>query len=121
MTELPTETAAEVVDLATLPPIECPCGLARRAFADRGEFPGTVHLTTISRDARVHYHRYHTEVYVVLECNDDASIELDGVQHVVRPMTSILIPPGVRHRACGEMTVLIICTPDFDPEDEHFD
>ncbi len=110
-----------VIDLTSLPAVECPCGIARRAFADREEFPGTVHLTHISRDASEHYHQDHTEVYVILECNDGATIELDGCPHPVRPQTAILIPPGVRHRACGEMTVLILCTPNFDPADEHFD
>lgn len=123
MTNPPTRPAGspEVIDLPGLPGVECPCGIARRAFADRDEFPGTVHLTTIDRDAISHYHRDHTEVYVVLDCEEGAAIELDGIQQRVRPKTAILIPPGVRHRACGEMTVLILCTPNFDPSDEHFD
>lgn len=113
--------SAEVVDLARLPAVACPCGTARRAFADRDEFPGTVHLTRISRDAVAHYHREHAEVYVVLECAPGAAIELDGEKHPLRRHMSILIPPGVRHRACGEMTVLILSVPNFDPDDEHFD
>ncbi|MFK8111987.1 MAG: cupin domain-containing protein [Rubripirellula sp.] len=121
MTNRSTPSIAAVVDLSSLPPVPCPCGTARRAFADREEFPGTVHLTHISKDARQHYHLEHTEVYVILECGEDAVIELDGQSHPVRPHTSILIPPGVRHRACGEMTVLIMSTPNFDPADEHFD
>ena len=116
-----TTTQPEIVDLAELPPVSCPCGTARRAFADRPEFPGTVHLTDISQAAQVHYHLEHTEVYVVLECSDDAAIELDGQPHPLRPQMSVLIPPGVRHRAVGEMRVLILCTPNFDPADEHFD
>jgi quercetin dioxygenase-like cupin family protein len=109
-----------LVDLSALPPVACPCGLARRAFADRAEFPGTVHLTEISQDAQEHYHQDHTEVYVILECEAEAAIELDGVRHPVTPLTAILIPPGIRHRACGKMTVLILCSPNFDPKDEHF-
>lgn len=116
---MPAEPA--IVDLTTLPAVTCPCGIARRAFADHDEFPGTVHLTEISRDARVHYHKAQTEIYVVLECGPEASIELDGRSFGVRPYTSILIPPGVRHRACGQMKVLILCTPNFDPTDEYFD
>jgi len=112
---------AEVVDLRELPPVECPCGVARRAFGPRPEFPGTVHLTHISKEAASHHHREHTEVYVVLECDDDAALELDGRRYPVKPHSAVLIPPGVRHRACGEMKVLIVCTPDFDPEDEHLD
>lgn len=110
-----------VLDLTSLPAVECPCGWARRAFADQDQFPGTVHLTTISRDAVEHYHRNQTEIYVVLECGSQAAIELDGQSHPLQPRTAVLIPPGVRHRARGEMTVLIICTPGFDPADEFFD
>jgi mannose-6-phosphate isomerase-like protein (cupin superfamily) len=110
-----------IIDLTTVPAVECPCGIARRAFADQESYPGTVHLTQISRDARDHYHLEHTEIYVILECSEGASIELDGQTHAVGPQTAILIPPGVRHRACGQMTVLILCTPNFDPADEHFD
>ena len=112
---------AEIVDLTQLPPTPCPCGFARRAFADRSEIPGTVHLTEITRDAREHYHKQHTEVYVVLQCDEDASMSLDGERVAVHPHTSILIPPGVRHCAHGEMKVLIYCTPNFDPDDEFFD
>jgi mannose-6-phosphate isomerase-like protein (cupin superfamily) len=110
-----------IVDLTTLPAVPCPCGIARRAFAEHENFPGTVHLTEISRDAREHYHKTHTEMYVILECGEGAAIELDGRTHGVKPQTAILIPPGVRHRACGQMKVLILCTPNFDPADEHFD
>lgn len=113
--------SAEIAQLDAIAAVPCPCGLARRAFTDRGDYPATVHLTQITRDAAVHYHRQQTEVYVVLECQPGAAIELNGELHPVRPLTAILIPPGVRHRGVGEMTVLIHCTPKFDPQDEFFD
>ena len=111
----------QVVDLASLEGVPCPCGTARRAFAERSDFPATVHLTEISTTARTHYHRRATETYVVLECGPEAAIELDGMLHPVQPGTAILIPPLVRHRAVGEMKVIIFCMPKFDPADEHFD
>jgi mannose-6-phosphate isomerase-like protein (cupin superfamily) len=117
----PRNGGPEIVDLTQLPPQACPCGTARRAFAGRDEIPGTIHLTEITRDAVEHYHKEHTEVYVILECEDDASISLDGIRFAIHPHTSILIPPGVRHCAHGEMKVLIYCTPNFDPNDEYFD
>ena len=113
--------APEVIDLNQLPAIACPCGTARRAFAERDELPATVHLTHISKEAKEHYHKDHTEVYVILECNEDATIQLNGELYPVRPMMSVFIPPGVRHRAIGEMKVLIVCSPNFDASDEHFD
>lgn len=111
----------EIVDFACIPGVPCPCGTARRAFADVPDFPGTVHVTEISREAKSHYHRRLTEVYYFLECQPDARMELDGQIVEVRPGQCILIRPGVRHRAIGEMKVLIIAAPKFDPEDEWFD
>lgn len=116
-----TPAPFKVVHLPDLAGIACPCGVARRAYADAAEFPGTLHYTEIHREALIHYHLHHTEVYVVLECGPDAAIELDGTITPVQSYTSILIPPGVRHRAIGEMKVLIVCTPEFDSADEHFD
>jgi len=110
-----------VVDLAELPGIPCPCGIARRAFAELKGSPLSLHLTEISRDARTHYHRDHAETYYVLACGPDAAMELDGEQIPVRVGTAIHIPAGVRHRAVGEMTILNIVVPGFDPADEHFD
>ena len=118
---IPKTESPLVVDLTALPAVECPCGQARRAFADRDDFPGTVHLTQIEKSARTHYHKDHTEVYVILECEPDAAMELDGRLVPVKQKTSILIPPGTRHRAVGQMQVLILCLPKFDSSDEHFD
>ncbi|TWT53355.1 Cupin domain protein [Rubripirellula amarantea] len=110
-----------LVHLPDLQAVACPCGIARRAFEQQDDFPGTVHLTEITENAQTHYHREHTEVYVILDCQPDAAMELDGKLHPVRPNSAILIPTGVRHRAVGRMTAIIICSPHFDPNDEFFD
>lgn len=104
--------------LADLPPIECPCGTTRRAFVDEGA-GGSVHLVDISVDARVHYHKRLTEIYYVLEGRGE--MELDGQRHPVAPGDAILIRPGCRHRAIGQLKVLNVVIPAFDPEDEWFD
>jgi len=101
--------------------VPCPCGSARRAFADVDAFPGTVHVTDIYEDARLHYHKLLTETYYFLECGDDARMQLDDDVIPVRVGTCIVIPPGVRHRAIGRMKVLIVALPNFDPSDEWFD
>ncbi len=111
----------EVVDFASLPGIPCPCGSARRAFTEVEDFPATIHITDISVDARVHYHQRLTEVYFILECGPDAAMELDGESIAVHPHMCILIRPGTRHRAVGNMRVLITVLPKFDPQDEWFD
>ncbi|WP_435011737.1 cupin domain-containing protein [Tundrisphaera lichenicola] len=110
-----------MVDFAEVPGVPCPCGLARRAFADVPEFPATIHVTEISPDAKLHYHRILTETYYVLECENDAQMQLDDEIIPVRPGVCVMIPPGVRHRAIGRMKVLIVVFPKFDPADEWLD
>jgi mannose-6-phosphate isomerase-like protein (cupin superfamily) len=110
-----------VVDFSTLTPVACPCGSARRAFAELADFPATVHVTEISESARRHYHKRLTETYYVLECQAGAQLELDDQRIDLHPGMCVLIRPGVRHRAIGKMKVLILVLPKFDAEDEWFD
>jgi mannose-6-phosphate isomerase-like protein (cupin superfamily) len=70
---------------------------------------------------RFHDHRQHTEIYYVLECAVAAAMKLDGERMAVGPGGAELIPPGVRHRAVGRMTILNVEVPPFDPADEWFD
>ena len=111
----------EVVDFAAIEGQPCPCGSARRAFADVADFPGTLHVTEISTDAQLHYHKRLTETYYFLECKPGARMQLDDEQIDVHPGMSIIIRPGTRHRAIGEMKVLIVVLPKFDPQDEWLD
>jgi len=117
----PSRTQAQVVDFDEIPGVECPCGVARRAFADVEELPLTVHVTDISADAETHYHKKLTETYYFLSCGPDAKMQLDDEIISVRAGMCIMIPPGVRHRAIGQMKIMNIVTPKFDPSDEHFD
>ena len=117
----PTIRRWKHADFADIAGVPCPCGTARRAFADVFEFPGTVHITEISENAQRHYHKTLTETYFILKCEDDAQMELDGEIIPIRERQCIVIPPGVRHRALGRMTVMIIVLPKFDPADEWFD
>ena len=111
----------ELVDFGQLEPVPCPCGLARRAVANVADFPGTVHVTEISADAKLHYHKQLTETYYILDCDADAQMQLDNDRISLAPGMCVLIRPGVRHRAIGKMKVLILVLPKFDPEDEWFD
>ena len=73
----------------------------------------------IEDDARSHYHKKMTEIYVVLE--GDGHLELDGALIPVRPMSTVMILPGCRHRAVGQLKIINIPIPAFDPADEWFD
>ncbi len=115
------ERPYELADFDQIAPVKCPCGQARRAFADVSDFPGTVHRTDISTEARTHYHRRLTETYYFLECESGAQMQLDNEVVDVHPGMCVMIRPGTRHRALGKMRVLILVLPKFDPEDEWFD
>ena len=105
--------------LDAVPAVPCPCGSARRGFAVPGNDLATIHLVEISADARTHYHRRMTEIYLVLD--GEGFIELDGERFPVKPLTAIFIKPGCRHRAIGRMKILNVPIPAFDPHDEWFD
>ncbi len=111
----------EIVDFADIPPTPCPCGSARRAFAEVSDYPATLHVTDIREEARLHYHKTLTETYYILECEQDARMQLNDETIPVHVGMGIMIRPGVRHRAIGRMRVLIFVLPKFDPADEWFD
>ncbi len=118
MNPVTTGRQYQIVDFAEIPGVPCPCGTAHRAFHDVEGFPGTIHVTDISEDAELHYHKRLTETYYFLECGPGAGMQLDDEVVAVKPGMCILIPPGVRHRAIGKMKVLIVVFPKFDPADE---
>ncbi|WDI44309.1 cupin domain-containing protein [Bremerella sp. P1] len=121
MSSTPSTKGYEVVDFANIPGVPCPCGTAKRGLADVEDYPGTIHVTEISTDAKVHYHKTLTETYFFLECGEDAQMQLDGEIIPVHPGMCIMIRPGTRHRALGKMKIVNIVYPKFDPADEWFD
>ncbi|MEM0897766.1 MAG: cupin domain-containing protein [Verrucomicrobiota bacterium] len=109
------EKRYELAQLDEIDPVRCPCGHARRAFGG----VASMHLVEIEEDAKTHYHKKMTEMYLVLE--GEGFIELDGEQIPVRPMSAVFIKPGCRHRAIGRLRIVNVPVPAFDPEDEWFD
>ncbi|MCS5632286.1 MAG: hypothetical protein NZ744_15725, partial [Pirellulaceae bacterium] len=75
----------ELADFSQIQGVPCPCGTARRAFADVEDFPGTVHITEICMSAKLHYHKQLTETYYFLECDADAQMQLDDEIIDVKP------------------------------------
>lgn len=99
--------------------VKCPCGFSRRAFVSPENQVVTMHIVDIEQDAKVHYHKKLTEVYLILE--GEGNMELDGQMVPVKPFTAIFIKPGCRHRAVGKMRIVNVSIPAFDPQDEWFD
>ena len=108
-----------ISQLDELEPVRCPCGFSRRAFASSPENVASLHLVDIEEDARTHYHKKMTEIYLVLE--GEGHMELDGKLFPVKPMSVIYMKPGCRHRAVGKLKIVNIPVPAFDEADEWFD
>ena len=105
-----------IAQLDSIPPVPCPCGQARRAFNDPDNTLATVHLTDISKDSRAHFHKRMTEIYIVLE--GEGVLEADGQTYALKPLTAVMIPPGCVHRAVGNLRIINVPMPPFDPTDE---
>lgn len=108
-----------LAQLDTIPPVRCPCGHARRAFADLPDTVASLHVVDIEQDSRTHYHRRMTELYLVLE--GEGYFELDGERVPVKPLSAVYIRPGCRHRAVGRLRIVNLPVPAFDEQDEWFD
>jgi len=108
-----------VAQMDQIPAVRCPCGHTRRAFVTEDNPVATIHMVDITADARTHYHKKLTEIYLVLE--GEGHMELDGEMVPVKPLTAIFIKPGCRHRAVGNLRIVNIPVPAFDPDDEWFD
>lgn len=108
-----------IAQLDDIEAVSCPCGMSRRAFVSPDNPVATLHMVDITQDARTHYHQKLSEIYLVLE--GEGHLELNGEMVPVKPLTAVFIKPGCRHRAVGNLRIVNIPVPAFDPEDEHFD
>lgn len=107
------------VDFAEIAPVPCPCGMSKRAFIRESEGALSFHVVTISKEAKKHYHKDHQEVYYILK--GTGFLEVDEEKIPVREGSSVLIKPFCRHRALGELLIVNVSLPAFDPQDEYFD
>ena len=111
-----SEPQIAIAQLDEISPVPCPCGQARRAFNEPWNSLATVHLTDISKDSRRHFHKGMTEIYIVLE--GEGYLEADGVKYPLKPLTAVMIRPGCVHRAVGNLRIINVPMPPFDPADE---
>jgi mannose-6-phosphate isomerase-like protein (cupin superfamily) len=70
-------------------------------------------------EAGRHHHDKTTEFYYVLK--GKGILELDEERVEVEPGTVVMIPPGIRHKAVGEIEALIVGMPSLDPADFFMD
>ncbi len=102
--------------LSQTAPVPCPCGQAFRILTKSDGGPASFHIVHIQGRATKHRHRRFTEMYYCLE--GSGQIELDEQTHDFTPGTVVLIPPGVAHAARGDVTIVNVVMPPFEPGDE---
>ena len=86
------------------------CGARRRLILAEDCAPlGLSHVRI--GEAREHFHRHSWEIYFVLA--GDGALHVDGETVPLREGTTVLVPPGSRHRAVSnhELEVLVIMSP----------
>ncbi|MDH7481394.1 MAG: cupin domain-containing protein [Armatimonadota bacterium] len=103
--------------LEEVPTIQCPCGESTRIITCEDTPVANIHVTYIT-DSKKHYHKKVTEFYYILE--GIGEMELGDEVVPLEPGVTILIPPGLPHRAYGEVKCLIVGVPAWQHDDEFF-
>ena len=103
--------------IESAPSVPCPCGTSTRIITRADTPVANIHVTSIT-DSRKHYHKEVTEFYHILEGTGEMELGKDVVE--LKPGVTILIPPGLAHRACGNLKCLIVGVPAWRHDDEFF-
>src|SRR4051794_5452803 len=84
------------------------CGQIRCLIEEKDGAAGEVHHVQIQH-AKLHYHERTDEFYYVI--SGKGSMLLDGAEVELHPGVVVYVPRGVRHKARGDLTVLVVCVP----------
>jgi mannose-6-phosphate isomerase-like protein (cupin superfamily) len=84
------------------------CGEIRCLIEQKDGAAAEVHHVHI-RDAKLHYHERTDEVYYVIA--GEGTMTLDEEEVELHPGVVVYVPRGVRHKATGQLTVLVVCIP----------
>jgi mannose-6-phosphate isomerase-like protein (cupin superfamily) len=95
-------------DVADVPAWAETCGQIRCLIEEKDRAAAEVCHVQI-RDAKLHYHERTDEVYYVLA--GAGSMTLDGEEIELHPGVAVYVPRGSRHKAKGDLTVLLVCIP----------
>jgi mannose-6-phosphate isomerase-like protein (cupin superfamily) len=84
------------------------CGQIRTVIEEKDEAAAEVHHLEIT-DARLHYHNRTDEIYYVLE--GSGRMRLDDKEIDLHSGITVYVPRGVKHKAWGNLKVLVVCIP----------
>ena len=95
----------EVTDVS---PWQETCGQIRTVIEEKDGAAAEVHHLEIT-NARLHYHERTDEIYYVLD--GEGRMQLDDQEIELHKDVVVYVPRGVKHRAWGDMKVLVVCIP----------
>ena len=84
------------------------CGKIRTLVEERHEAAAEIHHLEIT-DAKLHYHERTDEFYYVL--SGHGKMSLDDTVVDLHEGVVVYVPRGVKHRAWGDLKVLVVCIP----------
>ena len=84
------------------------CGQIRPLLEEKDGAAAEVHHLEIN-DARLHYHQRTDEIYYILDGR--GRMQLDETEIELSEGLVVYVPRGIKHRAWGNLKVLVICIP----------
>ena len=95
-------------DVADMQPWAETCGQIRPLLEEKDGAAAEVHHLQIT-DAKLHYHQRTDEIYYVLDGQGKMRLDHDEIE--LHKDVVVYVPRGVRHKAWGNLTVLVVCVP----------
>ena len=95
-------------DVADVPPWAETCGQIRPLLEEKDGAAAEVHHLEIT-DAKLHYHDRTDEIYYVL--GGEGHMSLDDKEIDLHEGVVVYVPRRVRHKAWGNLKVLVVCIP----------
>src|ERR1041385_2536508 len=95
-------------DPAEVEPWRETCGQIRCLIEEQDCAAGEVHHLEIT-DAKLHYHERTDEFYYVIKGR--GQMQLDDSTIALSEGVTVYVPRGTKHRAWGDLEVLVICIP----------
>jgi mannose-6-phosphate isomerase-like protein (cupin superfamily) len=95
-------------DPADVKPWTETCGLIRPLIEESDGAAAEVHHLEIT-NAKLHYHERTDEIYYVI--GGQGRMRLDDNEVELREGVVVYVPRGVKHKAWGNLKVLVVCIP----------
>jgi mannose-6-phosphate isomerase-like protein (cupin superfamily) len=95
-------------ELAEVKPWTETCGLIRPLLEEQHQAAAEVHHLEIT-DAKMHFHERTDEIYYILAGR--GRMALDETEIELHEGVVVYVPRGVKHRAWGDLKVLVVCIP----------